>query len=641
MGLADFGISGDGTPYRYASPEFEGTLDLQNVNAYTDSFSGGSPYRTNDVTFQLNVVLVITSGSQTELFWVQDALFLNSTADLFVFGNNVWNFSQGSGGAIQSSTLVGNGTDYGGVYQDQAASGLAGNGWVIHYPVNVTTRVIASSINGVPHVGLAYDDGYGMITYDNVSFPWAHGWTVEGFVVDGSSYNPLGIYDDAEWDFDGPAGGFHALDRASNLTMGLDFWNGHNLQSVVNAYNFGSDTAEATYNVTNTPWNAPEGGLPLARLTNGPGSLGVLFTNSTVAEVNASLPLPTGTLLVGNTPVAFVGGEANLTLAPGAYWLQLLNGTSLYSSANITVVAGEYLAVRLPPPPTPQRLVVSEVGLPAGTPWGISIDLNAQTSPNASITFALRNGTYPFTVSPVPGFRLDRPYSGMVAIDGSSLLALNWSMTIYSVLAQTEDLPQGESWSIVGNGFSYDGSSSFASFSLPNGSYTYTVSVGIAYLAEPPNGTFGVDGGPTGILIQFGLDPGTLSGSVFPGNATVTVDGSPVGVSGGYFVSTLPPGTYEVVASAANFYAADANVTLTAGNVTPVTLDLKPMPHESAPPPISIPAATPSGVPTIELLALVGVIALVGVVILGMVWRRGRSRPPGPRSRAPTRSRLP
>ena len=628
MGIADYGLSPGGTPYRYATPEFEGTLHLAVDHAYTDASNGQYTYVGNDVTFQLNVVLVLQNGGRQAQYWVQDALFLNSTAHRFIFGNNVWNFSSGSGGADQSDSVVGNGSVYYGVYEDLAAGGLPGNNVTLAYPLNVTTRVIASSIGGVPHVGLAYDDGHGFITYDNVSFPWTHGWTVVGFVVDGTSYNPLDIFDDAEWDYDGPAGGFHAQNIASNLTMGLSFWNGHNLQAVANAYDFGSDTAEATYNVSNTLAPASAGPTPQARLVNGTGSLGLLYDRTSIALVDVSAPTPNGTLWVDGTAVPFVGAAANLTLAAGNHTIELTNATGPVGTKDVVLSPGEYLRLVFAPRPLPQVLTVVDVGLPTSTLFGLTVNGTFSASTTGAVTFALLNGSYPYAVAPVAGWELIGPYLGTLTVNGSTTVTFDWREAAFPVSSVAVNLPSAVAWTISIEGTAYPGGAEAPVVSLPNGTYDYVVAVGITYLPEPDNGTFTIDGSAAVVTVEFGLDPGTLNGVVDPQNATVTVGGTAVAVTNGVFTVTETPGEYEVEATAPGYNATFQNITVTAGNTSVVNLELTLTPVGPRHPPTPTSPSGTGEAPVSLSLVFVAIVVVAAGAVTALLVRRARSRAP-------------
>ena len=139
-----------------------------------------------------------------------------------------------------------------GYYGDGADPTLPGNGIQLVYPSNLSAEVVASTIGGFTRVGFEYDDGFGWITYDNVTFPWTKGWTSHGFLVDGAATPPAGDFYDAEWVLCGPGDGSSTIDEASNLSLQLEEFNGHNFESVPNAFNFGGDTGESISNVIST-----------------------------------------------------------------------------------------------------------------------------------------------------------------------------------------------------------------------------------------------------------------------------------------------------------------------------------------------------------------------------------------------------
>jgi hypothetical protein len=354
MGVGDFGVTPSSTAYTYSSSAFVGTVQIRSISANAGTGGLGG----NWVSFQLNVVLVLTHGGYTTAFWIQDVPLLNTSTRQIWFENNIWNLTN-SYLQLTSGALSGNGSIYScgtgfpvycAYYADGPSSAYAGNGVTLAYPVNVSVEVVSSVLSGLPHVGFAYNDGHGWVTYDNVTFPWARGWTDSGFVVNGSSYNPFGTYYDAEMVYGGPGGGSTASNQASNMTISLLDDNGHNFQAVSNAWDFGGDTAETVSSVLESVASGPSPGPPAALVRAGPGGLGTLYGRSNVAIVNLSSPVRNGVLLVNGSSTSFRGKVANITLAPGAYHLVLRNGTRAVAAWNLTLSAGEYLA--LEPVPT-------------------------------------------------------------------------------------------------------------------------------------------------------------------------------------------------------------------------------------------------------------------------------------------------
>lgn len=62
-------------------------------------------------------------------------------------------------------------------------------------------------------------------------------------------------------------------------------------------------------------------------------------------------------------------------------------------------------------------VTVHEVGLPPGTAWSVTVNGSIETSTGTSVTYTLPNGTYGFSVSPVPGY--SGVWSGYPSVDGA------------------------------------------------------------------------------------------------------------------------------------------------------------------------------------------------------------------------------
>ncbi len=339
VGVADFGINSTGYAYTYSTTAFRGTVHFGSWTANAQNLSSGNG---NYTSLQLNVVVVLSHGSTLADYWIQDVPIYNTSSHVIYFEDNVWNLSGKS--TLTANSVQGNGSIYSHVYYADGVYGTyPGAGVTLTLPTNVSTEVTASDISGTTHVGFLYNDGYGWVIYDNVTFPYTKGWTFHGFQVNGSSYNPSGLFNDAEWILGGPGGGSGINDVASNFTMDLQYWNGHNFAAVPNAYDFGSDTAEHIGNIVpKVASTSPPHGTPGGRYTAGSGSLGFDYGVGSTAILNATMPAVNGTLLDNGTAVAYVGTNANLTLMPGTYVLGVRSGTTLVASANVTLSAGEY-----------------------------------------------------------------------------------------------------------------------------------------------------------------------------------------------------------------------------------------------------------------------------------------------------------
>jgi hypothetical protein len=396
MGVGDFGLTAGGTPYTYYTDRFEASAHLGSLAIGPVSASTG-----NFTSFQLNVVVTMSRGSKLAEYWIQDVPLYDTSNHGIYFENNVWNLSGSNG--LPTNSISGNGTVYKSgsqqYYADGPGSSYSGNNVYLTPPVNITVEVTAYNLSGSTHVGFLYNDGYGWVIYDNVTFPWTKGWTYHGFEVNGSAYNPSGIFDDAEWVLAGPGGGSEDKDWASDFNMTLDYDNGHNLEAVPNAYDFGSDTAETVTNAKPAfPARAPTG-APADEVGAGSGSLAFLYGSAKVATVNVSAPVKDGTLLVNGSATAYwAGRNANLTVLPGSYRFADKNASTVVASRNVTVTAGEYLALsfaeaRLAPNSADSRTNVTAngTGFAAGATASVLWPGNSTAQCNATVA---ANGTF-------------------------------------------------------------------------------------------------------------------------------------------------------------------------------------------------------------------------------------------------------
>ncbi|HEY6238171.1 MAG TPA: thermopsin family protease, partial [Thermoplasmata archaeon] len=368
MGIADFGVTGvtgDVRAYSYDTRVFQGNV---RVDSLLTSGGGGS-----SMTFQLNTVLVLSHGGTNYSYWIQNIAGIDSSSKGISWVDNIWNLSSPTA-ALATGELLGNGTvnNFPGVswYYDVPSPLYPGSQVTLSYPANVSIRSIVSTVNGFPQVGFTYNDGYGWVTYDNVTFAHAQGWTDFGFVVDGYEYTPLGVFYDAEWDYSGGGSGWHNV--RSNLSMSLEYWNGHNYESTPNAFNFGGDTAESVDNVVSALGAAPSNGSLYSRVTDGPGSLGLLYNASEVGTLDVWSPsLPVGSVRLNGSTFPYRGGQSEFTVAPGVYEVDVYNGSTLVDSTNVTLGAGATVHVTLPF--LRQPIAFQEFGLPDGTNWSITV----------------------------------------------------------------------------------------------------------------------------------------------------------------------------------------------------------------------------------------------------------------------------
>ncbi len=348
MGIADYGIGPSG-PYEYATKSFVGIVTIASLLTNESRFGTAAD-------FQLNVNLEFNTSYGLRVYWVQNC------ADVSTFG-----------GSVRLDDFVVNLWNNSEPFGNVSASGISGKGWFGRpndpygctarsvgafqpttrtTPTTITLNVTSGvSSLGEPTVSFAFDIGYGLVTYDTVTFTNVIGLTsIIGFKVTGFNYDPSGAFYDSELILGGLGDGAITTAFLSDVQLQLEYWNGHNYQIVPNAYNYGSNTAEKIGNVLCGFSYYSGNGKIFAEILPGAGQLGELYNQFQTGVIAITSPLASGTLYVANASdpnvtawqIPFVGGEVDVTLYPGYYSLQLYSQIGkLFDERNFTVSAGQ------------------------------------------------------------------------------------------------------------------------------------------------------------------------------------------------------------------------------------------------------------------------------------------------------------
>ena len=349
MGIADYGMGPSG-PYRYSTNQSEGqativTLQTQNAT--------GSSY----MSLQLNVNLAFTVNGAVRVYWIQNLVQFDTATDYAWFLDNVWNYSSPTA-TMSASGISGDGqvaasTSGVGYYRDSANQ----YGILLSLPASMTF-LVSSQVNsfGQPTVAFEYGTGSGLQTYDTVTFT-VHGSTsLTGFEVNGFDYNPFGTFYDSELVMAGVCCGYNTTDTSSDVRLALYYNNSHDFQTVPNAYDFGSDTAEGMSNAESLSYYLVATGTMISEIFPGSGSLGELYDQSQTGTIDIRTSIESGTLYVSNatdasaTPAQyqFVGGEVTLSVYPGEYLLQVDQNGVLFDRGTVTVSPGQVLGLETP-----------------------------------------------------------------------------------------------------------------------------------------------------------------------------------------------------------------------------------------------------------------------------------------------------
>lgn len=405
MGIVDYGIGPNG-PYQYSSSSFWGVAV---INSLVTGNASGYPW----MSFQLNVNLVFTSQTnQQYTYWIQDVAQVNTQKDAIFFLDNVWNYSSNTA-TIVNSGISGNGvvadcncSTNNSYYYYWAPTSLPGNAIYYSLPLTIQLAVASGlSSSNQPEVIFQYNDGSGWQTYDTVIFPEITNPLIDnGFLVDGSNYNPWGLFDDSELIMGGVSSGANTSASQSQVDLHLMYWNGYNYQEILNAYNFGSDTAEGISNVVSQGYELFANGSMLAEVTHGSGTLGPLYTQSDIATVNIESTLSSGTLYIVNESYTsvkgvgydFTGNEVNITTYPGTFELYIYNSQgTLVAQGTETLSAGQNLALRVY-----SNSLVSAVGIPLAIYYSVLGGGSSYSAP--TFTYVSNGVAHSLTLSTTP-----------------------------------------------------------------------------------------------------------------------------------------------------------------------------------------------------------------------------------------------
>jgi len=643
MGIADYGIGPNCSPYKYNTTSFLGIVRIDSLSTYNSllnylNYTGG-PY---GMTFQLNVNLQFYNGASEYVYWVQDVADLNTSSNNITFLDNVWNLSEPNAN-MHNSTVSGNGTvaNSSGThfYYDCASPSMSGNDVALHYTTKIEFKIdsLITSSNQ-PEVAFMYNDGYGWITYDNVVFKFISNLTKDyGFVVNGNNYEPDGYtFYDAELILGGPGGGTQTNDNLSNLQLQLEYWNGHNFQQVANAFNFGSDTAEGIHNVVSSGMYYNANGTLFAQVANGNGSLRQIYNRTDIGIINVSTNMSSGTLIINGTSYPFINCDVNVTLSPGHYVWELYSSKSiLVAHGDFNLSAGQYLAQSI----ATYTATFTELGLQAGNIWYVNITGNFVTYDSGPITnisysFQLMNGSYTYTVATSDHTYKPSTSSGSVIVDGSSpaSISITFAEETYIVAFTESGLPLGSTWYVnITEGTTYYdvGLMSGTPYSpfLTNGSYTYTIATSDkTYEPSPSSGSFKVDGSPESESVSFiELYTVAFTESGLPSGTSwsVNLNGTTLSSTANTITFSITNGTYSYTIGNISGY----NISKSSGSLTVNGKNLSESVTFSSvlsttPPPKKPSAPSSSDTDLYIIIGAVAAVAVVGAVVTIMMRKR-------------------
>ena len=259
-----------------------------------------------------------------------------------------------------------------------------------------------------------------------------------------------------------------------------------------------------TYKVTFTETNVPAGVLwYVSSIT---GNFNVAYTNST-SSTSMIAYLPNGTYSYSGSYYYYVGHK--YINSPQQEFT--VNNTSKILNINFPIV---------------YTVLFKESGLPSGTSWSVTLNGTTLSSTTSAISFFAFNGTYSYTIATSDHTYRPPPSSGSAKVDGSSpaTIVVAFKEVTYSVTFTETGLPSGTSWSMTLNGTTLSSKTSTITFSITNGTYSYSIGKISGYNISTSSGTLTVNGKNVTQSITFSSVPSTTPPPKKPSTPTSNND---------------------------------------------------------------------------------------------------------------------
>ncbi|MGC8860967.1 MAG: thermopsin family protease [Thermoplasmata archaeon] len=345
MGIADYGVSflrGKNTTvyYEYTTEKFLGIINIYSLKTYSSNPDVGGW-----VSVQLNAVLAGTGrdGGYNFTYWVQDLAEIDTAGNTVYFGDNVWVLPPGP---IQKDMITGRG-----YVQDTTFMGKHVSFYMfstfpqepLNYPARIMMMITVSLSGNHPTLMFYYDSGNGWQCFDtvniNVTVTGDYGFRVNGLGMISGNYTYS-----TEFVLAGPWSGESTGVTEANITMGLQYWNGHNFQDVPCAFNYGSNTGESIGGLSIRPAPGYQGNITAIGVT-GYGKLLQLYSIRDMGSIMVKSPGSYGKVTINGNQYYFSGGVANITVPPGNYTVTVFSPDGKSTTEGVSVRAGQTATV--------------------------------------------------------------------------------------------------------------------------------------------------------------------------------------------------------------------------------------------------------------------------------------------------------
>jgi hypothetical protein len=290
--------------------------------------------------------------------------------------------------------------------------------------------------------------------------------------------------------------------------------------------------------------------------------------------------------------------------------------------------AAQVLSVQVRAQPPPYNVSFGEKGLPDGTHWGVTVGgandpTGTVVNGTSVISFALRNGTYRYSILPVLGYWTQT--SGTVLVDGGNISILVAFHPGTAVTFTETGLPTGTTWSVTLIGSTENSSTSAIAFTEPNGTYPFRLGIVPGWTTPTFNGSVTVNG--TNVTRTFAWTQVTYTVTFvetgLPSNTnwSITMNGVMEHGVGNLTFPAIPNGTYTFTVGSVSGYTVSSSARSVVVNGVSLSMTVAFAKSSSA---TFLGLSVTAGYAVLGLIILVILLAIILVVIM----RRRRKTPP-------------
>ncbi|MCI4317358.1 MAG: right-handed parallel beta-helix repeat-containing protein, partial [Thermoplasmata archaeon] len=216
---------------------------------------------------------------------------------------------------------------------------------------------------------------------------------------------------------------------------------------------------------------------------------------------------------IGVTIVSALGVDS-----PYAFTIPNVGGFAATPSSGSGVLGSGLVVVNVAFARPTYSVTFNEVGLPEGTTWSVAVNGTTSTGSGPTLTQALPNGSYAYSIAPISGFT-GSPRAGSVTVTGAAgSVGISFAPFTFAVHVVETGLSAGASWSVVIGTNTSTSSNGSLDLRLTNGSYPFRVVAPSGFDATPSGGSWTVSGGPVTVYLDFAAS----STGTAPGNPLLT-----------------------------------------------------------------------------------------------------------------------